>query len=126
MHTLFIILHIIGAGVIIGVVVFSVLLNIKEGASQERLQIFQLVRTTGTFAAGWLLITGLVLYFQEPEEFKGNILFWVKMGLFVLDGLIAILIIDRKIKKSPVPNMTVWAIINAIVLFAIVILGKLI
>ena len=126
MHTLFLILHIIGAGVIIGVVVFSILLNIKEGVSQERLKIFQMVRLVGTIAAGWLLATGLVLYFQEAEELKGNILFWIKMGLFVLDGIIAVLIIDQKIKKAPVPNLTVWVIINAIVLFAIVVLGKLI
>ena len=126
MHLLFVILHIIGAGVIIGVVVFSVLLNIKEGVSEERLKIFQTVRLTGTIAAGWLFVTGLVLYFQEAEELKGNILFWIKMGLFVLDGMIAVLIIDRKVKKSPVPNMTFWAITNAVVLFAIVVLGKLI
>ena len=126
MHALFLILHIVGAGVIIGVVVFSVLLNIKEGVSQERLKIFQMMRLTGTIAAGWLLATGLVLYFQEAEELKGNILFWIKMGLFVLDGIIAVLIIDQKIKKAPVPNLTVWAVINAIVLFAIVVLGKLI
>ncbi|HLC38728.1 MAG TPA: hypothetical protein VJJ80_01185 [Patescibacteria group bacterium] len=126
MHALFLILHIVGAGVIIGVVVFSVLLNIKEGVSQERLKIFQMMRLTGTIAAGWLLATGLVLYFQEAEELKGNILFWIKMGLFVLDGIIAVLIIDRKIKKVPTPNLTVLTIINAIVLFAIVVLGKLI
>ncbi len=126
MHTLFLILHIIGVGVIIGVVVFSILLNIKEGVSQERLKIFQMVRLTGTIAAGWLLTTGLVLYFQEAEELKGNILFWIKMGLFVLDGIIAVLIIDQKVKKTPIPNLTVWAIINAIVIFAIVVLGKLI
>ena len=36
------------------------------------------------------------------------------------------LIIDRKLKKSSVRNLTFWAIINAIVLFAIVVLGKLI
>lgn len=126
MHLLFLILHIIGAGVIIGVVVFSILLNIKEGVSVERLKIFQMVRLTGTIAAGWLLATGLVLYFQEAEELKSNILFWAKMGLFVLDGIIAVLIIDRKVKKAPVPNLTVWAIINALVLFAIVVLSKLI
>lgn len=126
MHQLFLILHIIGAGVIIGVVVFSVLLNIKEGVSQERLRIFQMVRLTGTVAAGWLLVTGLVLYFQEADELKGNVLFWIKIGLFVLDGIVAVLIIDRKIKRTPVPNMTVWAIINALILFAIVALGKLI
>src|SRR3989338_7226040 len=111
MHALFLILHIVGAGVIIGVVVF-VLLNIKEGVSQERLKIFQMMRLTGTIAAGWLLATGLVLYFQEAEELKGNILFWIKMGLFVLDGIIAVLIIDCKVKKVPIPNLTVWVIIN--------------
>ena len=126
MHTLFLILHIIGAGVIIGVVVFSILLNINERVSEERLKIFQMVRLTGTIAAGWLLATGLVLYFQEAEELKSNILFWIKMGLFVLDGIIAVLIIDRKVKKVPVPNLTVWAIINALIIFAIVTLGKLI
>src|SRR3972149_7792733 len=105
MHMLFVILHIIGAGVLIGVVIFSVLLNIKEGISEERLKIFQMVRTTGTFAAAWLLATGLVLYFQEAEELKNNVLFWAKMGLFVVDGLIAVLIIDRKLKKSSVRNL---------------------
>ena len=125
MHLSFLILHLIGAGVIIGVVVFSVLLNIKDGVSQERLKIFRMVRLTGTVAAGWLLATGLVLYFQEADELKGNILFWIKMGLFILDGLIAVLLIDRKIKQQPIPNLTVWAIINAVIILAIVVLGKL-
>ncbi len=135
MHLLFLILHILGAGVLIGVVVFSVLLNIQGALTSERLKIFQTIRNTGTYAAVVMVITGLVLYFQEPEEFKDNILFWVKIGLFVLDGIIAVLIIDRKVKNAiadqtgkskSTSNMTIWVLVNLVIIFTIVALGVLI
>lgn len=135
MHILFLTLHILGAGVMIGIVVFSVVLNIQGTVTPERLKIFQTIRNTGIYAAIWLVITGLVLFFQEPEEFKRNVLFWVKMGLFVLDGIIAVLVIDRKTKNAlanqtrrpvPISNMTVWALVNLAILFTIVTLGVMI
>ena len=135
MHLLFLILHILGAGVLIGVVVFSVILNIQGTLTSERLKIFQIIRNTGTYAAVVMVITGLVLYFQEPEEFKDNILFWVKIGLFVLDGIIAVLIIDRKVKNAiadqtgkskSTSNMTIWVLVNLVIIFTIVALGVLI
>ena len=135
MHLLFLILHVLGAGVLIGVVVFSVSLNIQKSVTPERIKMFLKIRNTGTYAAALMLVTGLVLYFQEPEEFNESVLFWVKIGLFVVDGIIAVLIIDRKAKNAiatnagkpaPISNMTIWVLANLVIIFTIVTLGVMI
>lgn len=134
MHLVVLILHVLGAGVLIGIVVFSVILNIQGILTPERMKIFQTIRNTGIYASAVQLITGIVLYFQEPEEFKESVFFWVKIGLFVLDGIIAVLVIDRKVKNAlasqtgkpkPISNMTIWTMVNLVILFAIVTLGVL-
>ena len=131
-QVLFLVLHVIGSGLLVGVVVFSIILNIQNVVTQERLKIFQLIRDTGTYAAILQLVTGLVLYFQEPGEYNESTYFWIKIGLFVLDGIIAVIIIDRKTKNAlatktgetaPTSRMTIWLLANLVIIISIIALG---
>lgn len=131
MHILLVILHIVGAGVLVGVVVFSLIIS-RKALSPELQKIAVMMRNLGTAGAAWQLVTGLVLYFEEPEEFRESAIFWVKIGLFVLDGLVAVLIIDRKIKSASqqgqpasIPGLPLWALVNLVILLSIIVLGVL-
>lgn len=132
METLFLTLHIIGAGIFIGIVVFSLLLTVWKPFTQDSLRVILAIRSVGIYTAVLMLLSGIFLYFQNPDEFKTNILFWIKMGLFVFDGLFAILYVDRKInsnlsaqdnKQLSSRPWTFLIIINLIAIFTIVTLG---
>lgn len=98
MHTLLLILHIIGAGVMIGVIVVALMVAFSKTAIEGRWKLFEYFGRLGMAAAIWQVVTGMGLFILEPEDFKINTLFWVKMGLFVLDGLIATQIVDRRVR----------------------------
>lgn len=135
METFLLTLHIIGAGIFVGIVVFSLLLTFWKPFNKERLRVVLLIRSVGIYAAILMLVSGILLYFQDSEEFSRSPLFWIKIGLFMLDGFIAIFYIDRKIQNNlatqnnkPIPARpwTLLVLINLIIIFAIVTLGVII
>lgn len=109
LQTIVLALHVIGSGLMIGVVFF----------------------VFGTVAAIWQTVTGLILYFGEGDEFKDSKIFWIKIGLFILDGIIALLIIDRRIKtiesKSKgevnLQNTFLWNLLSVLIVISIITLG---
>lgn len=132
METLFLTLHIIGAGIFIGIVVFSLLLTVWKPFTKDRLRVILAIRSVGIYTAVLMLLSGIFLYLKSPDEFNTNLLFWIKMGLFVFDGLFAILYVDRKInnnlstqdnKQLTSRPWTFLIIINLIAIFTIVTLG---
>lgn len=135
MHTFVLILHVIGTGVFIGIVVFSFLLSLKKPITQESLRIFQTMARLGPVAAVLQILTGIYLFFQDPGEFKESVLFWVKMAIFVISGLIALLIVDRRVKRAlaeqggqvtHVGNLSFWTFVNLVFILTIVALGVII
>lgn len=132
MHTILIALHIIGSGIMLGVVFTSLIIVFKKTLSQESIGILKRIRLFGTIGAVWQVITGLILFFQEKGEFIESTIFWVKMGLFVLDGVFAVLIIGSKIKKAEaqakgqtldVSGVPLWAMVSLVIILTIIILG---
>lgn len=98
--TIFIlILHILGSATLFGIVLISIILVFRQGPLKpEHLHLLGLSKIIGPIAAGVQLLTGLYLYYQNPEEFRHNTLFWVKIALFVVDGLVAVLLVDREVR----------------------------
>ena len=103
MHTIILALHVIGSGIMLGVVFTSFIIVFKKTLDQTSLAILKKIQLFGTVGAVWQTITGLILFFQEKGEFIESKIFWVKMGLFILDGVIALLIIGRQIRKAEAP-----------------------
>lgn len=132
MHLLFLTLHVIGAGILVGVVIFSLVIAFKKDFDPTRLAIFKDVRKWGTAGALLLFLTGISMYLSDPEEFNKNPLFWIKMGLVLLDGVVAVLIIDRRVKKIQLAKkaksiemegLTLWGMVSLIIVVAIIYLG---
>ena len=98
LQTLVLILHVLGSGVVFGVVFFSVFLVVKPGWSQGRLSHLHFVGRFGMWASGWQVATGVYLAGIEWSEFSSNTLFWTKMALYLIEGTLAGLLIEKKIK----------------------------
>lgn len=138
MHTIVVALHIIGAGLMLGVVFFALVIVFPKVVDASRVSLLKTVLKFGTLGAIWQTITGLILYFGEADEFKNNPVFWIKMGLFVADGILALLIIDRKIKTAEAQNQSagrrsqdeinlsglpLWSLTSLVIILTIIILG---
>lgn len=135
MHLLFLILHVVGAAVLFAVVIGGIILAFSGPITKEKIAVFKPLRYVGPIAAGWVLLTGLYLYFSEASEFQSNKLFWVKIGLFVLDGIVAVFLVDRKIalsegKQDPQliakHKVGIWVLVNLLILTSIITIGVII
>lgn len=131
MYNLMLTLHIFAAGILIGIVVFSLILTIKNPVNRERLAIVQTIRKLGPVAAIILVFTGVSLISQNPSILKEKI-FFAKIILFIAEGIIAEMIINRKIKNAlaleseqPAPTnpMFIWTLSSVVIVIAIVALG---
>lgn len=131
MYNLMLTLHILAAGVLIGIVVFSLMLTIKNPINREHLIIVQTIRKLGPAAAIVLIFTGVSLISQNPSVLKEKI-FFAKIILFIFEGIIAEMIINRKIKNAlaleseqPIPTnpMFIWILSSVIIVIAITALG---
>lgn len=125
-------LHVIGAGILIGIITIAIALSFTKEISTERAKIYQLFGKIGFIAGMLLLATGIGLYLQEPDEFNESTFFWIKIGLFIVDGIIATQIVDRKVKEAVdrkngqliVQNkVTRWFWANLVILVSIITIG---
>jgi len=97
LHHFVLFLHVLGAGALLGVVLFSLVLNINKPTSPEKIRWIQVIRPWGMYAAFWLLLTGLHLVNHDWDDFRDNPYFWTKMAVFVIEGFISERIINRKL-----------------------------
>ncbi len=124
-------LHLIGAGILIGVAVFSVVLSVSKPLDQSRLQTVTLIRRYGTYSVGLLIVTGVYLAWKHYGGWPTVPRFWIKMGLIVLDGILAQVIIKHKINQAmngdtaSANGLPLWTSISALIILLIVTLGYL-
>lgn len=132
LDTLLLTLHVLGACVVLGMTVVSVIMTYKDSLTLEGLKLFMKVRMVGGMAVGAQVLTGLGLVFQEPEEFGKSPIFWIKMAVFVLDGIIAVGIIKKRateISKSQSgealqkSKLGTFALVNLVAMIVVVSLG---
>ena len=86
---LVLIAHVLGAGILIGGTVFSMYLISSKQASSSVLKYIESFGEIMKFAALAQLITGVILVSAEFSKFKSNRLFWIKMILYVMSGILA-------------------------------------
>lgn len=134
LHDIILLLHILGAGVVIGVVFFSLVLAFKKPLDTNRLSALKLVRGYGTTGVGWMFITGVILVYLENQD--GNHLlssrvFWMKMALIIADGILVYAVINRKISQlesgstAATPGLKTATFVSALLFLGIVTLGFL-
>lgn len=110
---------------------FAFLIVLEKKLDSVKLSVLKKIYVFGTAAAIWQAVTGVILYLQEDGEFKDRKIFWLKVGLFLLDGIVAVGVIDRKIKMiEPKSRGNVnlnktylWNLFSLLIVISIITLG---
>lgn len=121
-------LHILGAGLVVGVVFLSLWLLYLPAQSSDGLRIFQIARNAGSVGAGLAILSGIILAARYRIPLIGNYLFDAKLILVLIDGLIAQGVIKRQLaravdsdgKSGLSNNLRAWAWLSVLVTIAIV------
>lgn len=103
-HTIILTLHILGSGIIIGGVFASLLILINERISKDNFEHLKFLWKFLTPTIGIQIISGIYLAASEWDKFGKNPLFWLKMGIFVIDGFFGGKILGDRIKGTTVSN----------------------
>jgi len=82
LHIIVLVLHVIGAGLMLGTVFFAFIIALKKVLDPSKLSLLKNIFVFGTIGAIWQTITGIILYFQEKDEFEDSKIFLVKIELF--------------------------------------------
>lgn len=100
LHIIVLSLHVLGAAIIIGGVFASLLILVKDRIPRDSLEFVQYLWKFLTPAIGAQILTGIYLASRDWNDFGGNPIFWIKMGLLVVDGFFGGRILGEKIKDS--------------------------
>lgn len=129
-HIILLILHVLGAGVVIGIVFFSLVLAMHprdwSAAALDRLHF---VGRFGMWASAWMLVTGLILAFQDWDTLRVSRVFWGKMVAYAVEGIFAGTLITRLVRQAKAElrprNLGTMMLIHALLILLIVSLGVL-
>lgn len=123
-------LHILGAGIVIGATFAAYVAVWKKPTTAVGLERTRFLGEIAKYGSIWQLLTGLLLVFREPSEFSGKQIFWVKIGLYVVNGLIASLILSRQgkaaglaVSQGQTPSRSVALTILVLLLTVVAIAG---
>lgn len=99
-HLILLILHVLGAGVVIGIVVLALVAVIKPPVTAQAMDRLHFVSRFGMGASIWQFLTGLIMSIQDWDEFRGNRLFWTKIILYVVEGALASRLLARQSRQT--------------------------
>lgn len=100
LHLFVLILHVLGAGLVLGIVILSVAAVIKPPVTAMALDRLEFIGRFGLWGSAWQFLTGVMLYLQERGEFDHNPIFWTKIGLYVVEGTIASQLLQRQARTT--------------------------
>ena len=86
LHTIILIIHVLGACAIIGISFVSLLIQLKPPVTADYLKLLERIWKIAGIALGLQLVTGIYLALSEWDTVGVNPLFWVKMVLFFVAG----------------------------------------
>lgn len=135
MNQIVLTIHILGAGFLLAVFTFAVIFLFRKPFTKERLANLRTIINVGAGAFIYQIITGSLLFSERPQDFKANVLFWVKIGLFVLDLIIGLILVNRKLKAmqkseggkilSP-QTLAAWIVANLLLTIVIIVVSVMI
>lgn len=127
LHTIILILHVIGAGILIGMAFFSILLVIPRDWSAEKLSRIKFIGRFGGIVSVWQLLTGVYLASSDWDMLHADWLFWTKITVYCIEGTMASLLVGRKLKNSQAnassPRTAFPILANALMIIIIVSIG---
>lgn len=117
LHTIVLILHVIGATLIIGVAFVTFIIELKRYTSKQILEMLELIWKINGLALGLQLLTGFYLAYSEWDEVGHSSYFWIKMALFFGVGSVVGIINKRRFEKlkknqKETGRGTTWALIG--------------
>lgn len=132
-HLILLILHVLGAGVVIGVAVLAFAAVIRPPINQTTLDRMAFVGKFGMWGSIWQLLTGVGLMAQEWDELRGNTLLWTKIVLWAVEGFLASTVVSRQVKRiegalaqnlaPPAAGLTTTLLTNAVIILLIAAIG---
>lgn len=99
-HTIVLAFHILGAGIIIGGLLASLLILIKPKISPEFLSHLAILGKFISMAIGVQILSGIYLAAVEWDEFRSSPLLFLKIILLVVDGLFGGKVVFDRIKAG--------------------------
>lgn len=120
--------HVLGAGFSLAVVVFAAIFLIHRPLSKERLDIIRTLIKVGAGGIVWLIITGAGLFTERPQDSSSTVLFWVKVGLLIVDVVLISVLLNRKVKSLEttesgkvvkLATLLAWTVFNIIVIIIV-------
>lgn len=132
-HTILLILHVFGAGIMIGVGVFAFVVVARPPVTEKGLDRIGFVGRLGMWASIWQLLTGAGLMANEWGELSRNPLIWTKIALWVLEGALSSMLIGRQVVRiraalavnqpPPAVGLASTLLLNAVIIIAITAIG---
>ena len=131
LHTIILILHVLGASILFSTGVFSLLITTKGPVTKERLKTMAIFSRLAPMASLWQLATGIILYLYASSALNLDPIFWLKIALFVTSGFLAgniikkkkIALLKQKGEKVKVGNLPFLIILELLITIAIISIG---
>lgn len=82
-HNVVLIIHVVGAGLIVSLAIFSILIQSKKPPVVENLKLLSELWKKVGYVFGTQILTGVYLSGVEWDEFSKNPLLWIKLILIV-------------------------------------------
>jgi hypothetical protein len=98
-HTFLLILHVLGAGIVIGVAALAFAAVVKPPFTQISLDRMAFVGRFGMWGSIWQFLSGAALMGLEWEELGRSPLIWTKIVLWAVEGFLASTIVSRQVKR---------------------------
>lgn len=131
LHTTVLILHVLGATVIIGISFVTLVIELKKYSSHEILVITEFIWKINGILLFVQVVTGLYLAGSEWDKISKIHYFWAKMFLFFVIGTFIGIISRRRLKrmkegKKDIRGGSNWAVVGFLTFLLIATLGVLI
>lgn len=129
LHNSALILHVLGAALILGVAFVTLVIELKKYSSDQIISLTGIVWKIAGIAINLQILTGFYLAWREWDKVGNNPYFWLKLFFFFVIGTIVGTINRRRfhqLKEGKVDNSGVrWAVIGLLTFVLIATLGVL-
>lgn len=130
-HTAVLILHVLGAAIIIGVAFVTLIIELKKYlSSKQMMALIEFIWKIAGAALGVQILTGLYLAGSEWDKIGKIPYFWIKMVLFFVLGIVVGIVNQRRFKKLQAGKAdtggTKWSLIGLLTFGTIAALGVMI
>lgn len=115
LHLIVLVLHVLGAAVVIGSLFASVFVVFGKKISKERLELLDRLWKVIGPVIGIQAITGIYLAATHWDEVGNNPLFWAKMGVFLIEAVWGGIILNLQLRNnlSKKENEVSWPGVSA-------------